>query len=92
VIPIQDLLHRIRWDADFGKAEFVIGYYDRVARRIVRVPYRDILVPKADHFAFSAADADGYVHDVPLHRVREVWRDGILIWHRERPGEFPDGQ
>lgn len=87
MIPIQDLLHRIRWDTDFGKAEFVIGYYDRVARRIVRVPYRDIAMGKANHFAFSAADADGYVHDVPLHRVREVWRDGVLIWHREPPGD-----
>jgi uncharacterized protein (UPF0248 family) len=31
VIPIQDLLHRIRWDGEFGKAQFVIGYYARVA-------------------------------------------------------------
>jgi hypothetical protein len=38
VIPIQDLLHRIRWDAEFGKAQFVIGYYDRVACFDASVP------------------------------------------------------
>lgn len=92
MIPIQDLLHRIRWDAEFGKGQFVIGYYDRIARRIVRVPFRNIRADSADHFAFSAADADGFVHDVPLHRVREVWRDGMLIWHREHPGESVGGQ
>jgi uncharacterized protein (UPF0248 family) len=36
--PIHELLHRIRWDPEFGHAEFKISYWDRVARRVVRVP------------------------------------------------------
>ncbi|MDD5322664.1 MAG: DUF504 domain-containing protein [Methylococcales bacterium] len=28
--PIQNLLHRIRWGPEFGRGEFVIGYYDRI--------------------------------------------------------------
>ena len=87
MIPIQDLLHRIRWDAEFGKGEFVLGYHDRVRHEIVRVPFSRIHFTPREHFAFEAVEHDGTVHTVPLHRVREVWRNGELIWHREPPGE-----
>ena len=83
MIPIQDLLHRIQWDSEFGKCEFVLGYYDRVEDRIVRVPFRRVHFEQGEHFMFEAVEDDGGVHGVPLHRVREVWRNGELIWHRE---------
>lgn len=82
MIPIQDLLHRMQWDPDFGKADFEIGYFDRVTGKIVRVPFRHVRFEKGEHFAFEAVEADGSVHTVPLHRVREVWRNGELIWQR----------
>jgi uncharacterized protein (UPF0248 family) len=83
MIPIQELLHRIQWDSEFGKAEFVIGYLDRVSGTVARVPFRRIRFPSGGHFALEVVEDDGAVHDVPLHRMREVWRDGVLIWHRE---------
>lgn len=82
MIPIQDMLHRIQWDPEFGKGDFVIGYYDRVARRIARVPLRRVHLEKGARFSFEAVEDDGSVHSVPFHRVREVWRDGELIWQR----------
>jgi uncharacterized protein (UPF0248 family) len=85
MIPIQDLLHRIQWDPEFGRAEFEIGYFDRVTREIVRVPFRRVHFEKGEHFAFEAIEEDGSVHSVPLHRVREVWRNGALIWQRAPP-------
>ena len=85
MMPIQDLLHRIRWDREFGRAEFVIGYYDRVRRCIVQVPFHDVQFEPGEHFAFTAVEADGSVHEVPLHRIREVYRDGVLIWRRPPP-------
>ena len=83
MIPIQDLVHRIQWDPEFAKGEFVLGYYDRVENRVVRVSFRRVLFEKGEHFMFEAVEDDGGVHSVPLHRVREVWRNGELIWHRE---------
>ncbi len=85
MIPIQDLLHRILWDADFAKGEFTIGYYDRIEDRIIRVPLKRAQLESRQHFCFDAIEDDGTVHTVPLHRVREVWRDGALIWHRKGP-------
>ncbi|UCH47885.1 MAG: DUF504 domain-containing protein [Betaproteobacteria bacterium] len=85
MMPIQDLLNRIRWDEQFGRGKFVIGYYDRVADNIVKVPFERIQFREGEHFAFEAIEADGSVHNVPFHRVREVWRDNELIWHRDEP-------
>jgi uncharacterized protein (UPF0248 family) len=82
MIPIQDLLNRIRWDAEFARGEFELGYFDRVEKRIVIVPLRAIDFPKDDPQVFQIADAEGQVHRVPFHRVREVYKDGQRIWHR----------
>jgi uncharacterized protein (UPF0248 family) len=82
VIPIRQLLDRIRWDPEFGRGEFTIGYYDRVEGRVAQVPLARIHLEPGNHFSFSAVEADGSVHEVPFHRVREVYRNGALIWER----------
>ena len=82
MIPIPQLLQRIRWDAEFGHATFVIGYFDRVKDAIVRVPFDRVQIEAGDRFAFTAIEDDGSVHEVPLHRIREVYRNGELIWQR----------
>ena len=83
MIPIHELLNRIRWDKEYGQAEFVIGYYDRVADCIVRVPLRELSFEPGDHFSFDLYDDEGALHSIPLHRIKDVFRDGELIWHRE---------
>ncbi len=82
MIPIHELIHRMLWDRDFADARFVIGYYDRVADRIVRVPFREIDFDADDRFDFSIVDEDGVQHSIPLHRIRQVFRNGELIWQR----------
>lgn len=82
--PIQELLDRIRWDVEFAKGDFTIGYYDRMLDRIITVPFRELHFDPADRFFFQAVDEEGEIHSVPFHRVREVHKDGKLIWHRER--------
>lgn len=81
--PIHELLNRIHWDKEFGQGDFVIGYYDRVADRIVRVSLREIFFEPGDHFSFDLLDHDGVLHSIPLHRIKEVYKDKELIWHRE---------
>lgn len=83
MIPIQDLLNRIRWDPEFGKAEFVIGYYDRVEDTIIYVPLRALHFSQGSRHAFELTDTEGGVHTIPLHRIKAVYRDGRRIWHRE---------
>jgi uncharacterized protein (UPF0248 family) len=85
MIPIQELLSRIRWDPEFGRGKFIIGYYDRIDERIIKVPLARIVFGTDSHSSFEAIEADGSVHSVPYHRVREVYRDGELIWRRPEP-------
>lgn len=85
MIPIHELLDRIHWDPAFGRGRFALGYYDRVSDEVVVVSMEEIRFEKGDHFAFEFLDEDGETHSVPLHRIRDVYRDGERIWHRNRP-------
>ena len=61
----------------------MIGYWDHVGRAEVKVSFERIHFEPGEHAVFEVVEEDGSVHTVPLHRVRSVWRDGELIWHRE---------
>lgn len=80
--PIQHLLHRIRWDKAFSQGTFEIGYYDRVEDRLVWVAFRQVSFPAEARRAFELVGEDGQIMRIPLHRVREVRKDGKLIWQR----------
>lgn len=82
MIPIQKLLNRIRWDAEFVKGNFELGYYDRAENRIILVPLKEVTFPTESPSAFQLVDPDGKAHRVPFHRVREVYKNAQRIWHR----------
>ncbi len=84
MIPIQDLLHRIQWDPEFGKADFRIGYLDRIEHKIKVVPLSKLQFVLGDKYSFELVDTAGALHTIPLHRIREVYRNGLLIWNRKR--------
>jgi len=86
MIPIHELLSRIRWDKTFAAADFVIGYYDRINHETLHVPFSKLSFPAEEHFRFVLVDEDGVVHNIPYHRVVAVYRNGELIWHRELKG------
>ena len=80
--PLEMLLDRIAWDPNFGRGgSFALGYQDRLAGGEVIVPLASV---KVDTTAgtISRTDDDGVVARVPLHRVRTVYKDGEIIWHR----------
>lgn len=85
--PIQELLNRIRWDTEFSKGNFEIGFFDHLAHQIIRLPLQQITFEPDDHFFFQFVDSDGEKHNVPLHRIRVVYRDGVCIWQREKADE-----
>ena len=80
--PMQELLNRIRWDAEFARGNFELGCFDRVEGRVAVVSFREIEFPQDEPRTFRLVDAEGRVHRVPFHRVREVYKDGQRIWHR----------
>ncbi len=82
--PVQEIMNRIRWDRNWAEDEFTIGYLDRVEHRIVIVAFKEISFPEDDHFSFDVIDQEGERHSVPYHRVKTIYRNGQLIWRRER--------
>ena len=84
MIPIRELLNRIRWDAGFAEADFKIGYYDRLEDDIVVVPLNRLLFEPDNRFSVGVYTDSGELHRVPLHRIRQVYRNGKLIWERPR--------
>lgn len=82
MIPIHELMNRIRWDREFAEADFVISYYDRHSGQNIEVPFTALSFSPDDHFRFTLVDDEGAVHNIPYHRVREVFRNGERIWHR----------
>lgn len=85
VPTIKQLLDRIRWDPAFGGGEFELGYYDRIQKRILRVPLRELIHPPGRDGFFEFMDDSGERRSVPLHRIRDLYKDGELIWHRPSP-------
>lgn len=82
MIPIHRLLSRIRWDAEFGQGDFTLGYYDRVRAEIIKVPLAEILFPRGRADVIQVMTPEGLMQSIPLHRIREVYKDNTLIWHR----------
>lgn len=87
MIPINQLLSRIRWDTEFARGEFEIGYYDRVEDHIIRVPFHTVEFPEDKPHFLRLFGTDAELHEVPFHRVREIYKDGLRIWHRPAEGQ-----
>ncbi len=87
--PIRELLNRIRWDPEFAKGNFDLGYYDRAEGRIILVPLKEVTFPAECPSTFQLMDLEGEIHRVPFHRVRELYKDSQRIWHRSGP-ETPE--
>ena len=84
--PIHELLNRIRWDKSFGEGRFEIGFWDRREGVIQRVALQDVAFSESGEHTFQFVDETGEHRRVPFHRIREVYRDGELIWQRRTAG------
>jgi uncharacterized protein (UPF0248 family) len=82
MVTIKELLNRIRWDKEFAVGHFEIGYIDHIARKTIFVLFQKIQFEEGNHFSFRTEDLEGNVQTIPFHRIREVHKDGILIWTR----------
>jgi uncharacterized protein (UPF0248 family) len=88
--PLHELLHRIKWDAEFGRGTFALAYDDRVALQERVIPFASIAIDPGA-FSFSFCDEDEVVAHIPLHRVRAVYKDGAVIWQRRARPEGTAG-
>jgi len=85
MIPIHQLLARIRWDPAFGRGQFVLGYLDHGTDELRHVAFQDTRPDPENPSMLDIVDEHGAVVSLPLHRIRQVLRDGETIWQRKTP-------
>jgi hypothetical protein len=64
VVPIQALLSRIRWDAEFGRGRWEIAFLDRHRVGLVRAPFEAVQTRANVGFVFEVADEDGVLRTI----------------------------
>ena len=95
MMPIHELLARIRWDSSFGHGLFMLGYIDHNTSELRFVPFNDVRPDTHNPSMLDFVDNRGGVVSVPLHRIYQVLRNGKTIWQRDLPphvhASFPRG-
>lgn len=76
---ILDLLNKIKWDKRENPADYTIGYEDKILKKIIEIPYTAI---KRIEGTFFIIDRDEEEVNIPMHRIREVKKQGKVIWER----------
>jgi len=75
---IGDLLNKIRWDKNSKPEEYMIVYFDRMAGKSYEVAFTAI----GREGNFFTITINGRKTSIPLHRIRQVKRNGKAIWER----------
>lgn len=78
MIYIGDLLNKIKWDNKENPKDYVIVYYDRLSNKNFEVPFMSI---GRDGMFFTTV-VNGQQVSIPLHRIKQVKKKGLVIWER----------
>ena len=80
MLPIQDLLNKIKWDIRENPDDYLIFYYDRILKELMQIPYNKI---KRIEGSFMVLDNEEE-SNVPLHRIRKVAKNNAVVWERKQ--------
>ncbi len=81
MIPIKDLLNKLKWDKRYKPDEYTIYYHDRFRDEMIPVDYSSI---KGLEGSFMIIERDGDEVSIPLHRVNKVMKGRMLVWRRKK--------
>jgi len=81
MVPIRELLTRCHYDPAFAAADFEVAWREEGVSSLRRAPMGQVEFEPGDHALFYRLESRA----VPLHRVREFYRNGALIWRRTTP-------
>ncbi len=74
MLTIKQFLNKIKYSGKFETKNIVIYYYDRVLKTLIPINYNDF---KIDGEFIIFKDKE-----IPLHRIREIRKKGMIIWKR----------
>jgi len=74
---ILDLLNKIKWDKNENPGDYSIAHFDRVSSKKMEIRFNDIKSIEGNFMIVGEEESH-----IPLHRIREVKKKGIIIWQR----------
>lgn len=77
MITILDLLNKIKWDKRENPSDYILTYIDLGKKKELK--YTDI---KRIEGTFMIVERDREETEIPVHRIREVVKNGKVIWKR----------
>ena len=78
MIPIKELINKIKWDKRENPEDYALWFLD--LDKLVEMKYTDI---KNIDGNFMVVEKEGEEIEIPLHRIREVRKKGVVVWKRE---------
>lgn len=79
MIPIKNLLNKIKWDKMENPEDYKIFYLDRILNKLISLPYIKI---KRIEGSFMVLDNEEE-SNIPLHRIRKVTKQNVVVWERK---------
>lgn len=79
MIPIKELLNKIKWDKRENPEDYTVGYYDRLRKEIIEFPFKAI---KEIDENFMLVEIKGEEKTIPLHAIKIVRKKGEQLWKR----------
>ena len=74
---ILELLNKIKWDKKENPDDYSIAYFDRVSSKNREIRFNDIKRIEGNFMVVGEEESH-----IPLHRIREVKKKGVVIWKR----------
>ena len=78
MIPIRELINKIKWDNKEKEDAYSIGYFDRLKKKILFIRFNEI---KNIDGGFMVLNREKETY-IPLHRIRVVRKNGRVVWRR----------
>jgi uncharacterized protein (UPF0248 family) len=79
-----EMLNKIKWDSREDSSLYKVGYIDFNKLKIIE--YDDIYIEPGNKFNFIYT-GDGELHQIPFHRIKEIFKGDRLVWHRNQSSE-----
>jgi len=79
MLPIHQLLNKIKWDKRENPSEYSIFYLDRILNKLIQIPYAKIKKLEGSFMVLENEDET----NIPLHRVKKVMKNNEVVWERK---------
>lgn len=76
MLPIHQLLNKIKWDKGENPKDYSIFYCDRIENDLIKIPYTKIKRLEDSFMILNNIDDS----NIPLHRIKKVTKNNEIVW------------